>query len=145
MAVSEHSDSRSPVRPQLHCGLIPLGSGDALVRNQHVAQFSAESIFALHDVAVEDDAAAIARTDHAGNRGLAAVGAEDGVVAPESRCVGIVQIGDRFAELARQAFTDVVSGPVGMNKVGGAASAEQARGTGGSGSVEADGDHVVKR
>jgi hypothetical protein len=24
MAVGEHSDSRSPVRPQLHSGLIPL-------------------------------------------------------------------------------------------------------------------------
>ena len=133
MAVSEHSDSRSPVRPQLHCGLMPLGSGDALIRNQHVAQFSAESIFALHHVAFEDDAAAVAGADDAGDRSLAAVGAEDGVVSPERRRVGVIQIGDGFAELAGQALADIESGPVGMDKVGGASRAELARGAGGTG------------
>ena len=65
MAVSEHSDSRSPVRPQLHSGLRPLVPGDALIRNQHVAQLSAESVLALHHIAIENDAAAIAGADDA--------------------------------------------------------------------------------
>ena len=47
MAVSEHTDSRSPVRPQLHSGLEALDARDALVRNQHVAQFAAEALAAL--------------------------------------------------------------------------------------------------
>ena len=67
-----------------------VGSRDALIRNQHVAEFSAESVFALHYIAFEDDAAAVAGADHAGDRSLAAVGAEDGVVSPEGSRVGIV-------------------------------------------------------
>src|SRR4029077_19305734 len=120
------------------------GAGDALVRNQNVTQFSAEPVLALHDVALEDDAASVARTDDARNRRLATVRAEDGVVAPERGRVGIVQIGHRFAQLACQALADVVSGPLGMNKVCGASGAELACGTGGTGSVEADGDHVIQ-
>ena len=42
----------------------PFGPGDALVGNQDVAQFSAESVFALHHVAVEDYAAAVAGSDY---------------------------------------------------------------------------------
>ena len=118
MAVSEHSDSRSPVRPQLHCRLDAAGSGDALIRNQHVAQFPAESVLALHHVAIEDDAAAIAGADDARNRSLAAVGAEDGVVSPECRGVGVVQIGHGLAELVRQAFANIEAGPIRMDKVG---------------------------
>ena len=121
------------------------GSGDALIRNQDVAEFSAESVFAFHYIAVEDDAAAVACADDAGDRSLAAVGAEDGVVSPERGGVGVVQIGDGFAEFAGQAFADVESGPVGMNKVGGASSAELACGAGGAGGVEADGDYVVEK
>ena len=55
-----------------------------------MAEFSAESVFALHHIAVEDDAAAVAGADDAGDRSLAAVGAEDGVVSPERGGVGIV-------------------------------------------------------
>jgi len=41
------------------------GSGDALIRNQDVAEFSAETVFSFHYIAIEDDAAAVAGADHA--------------------------------------------------------------------------------
>src|SRR6202043_2382661 len=74
---------------------VRLDAGDtryALIGNKHVAEFSAESVFALHHVAIEDDASAVAGTDDVGNRGLAAVGSEDRVVSPKRGGVGIVQV-----------------------------------------------------
>jgi len=38
-----------------------VGSGDALIRNQHVAQLSAKPILPLHHVPIEDDPASIPR------------------------------------------------------------------------------------
>ena len=86
------------MRPQLHSGFSPAGSGDALVRNQDVTQFSAESHSALHDIAIDDDAAAQAGSDHDRDRGFAAVRPEDREVSPERARIAVVQIGHGFAE-----------------------------------------------
>ena len=91
-----------------------------------MAQFPAESVLALHHIALENDSAAIAGTDDARNRSLAAVGAEDGIVSPECGSVGVVQIGHWLAELVRQTFANIEAGPVGVDKVCGASSAELA-------------------
>ena len=76
-------------------------TGDALVRNQHVAEFAAETLAALDDVAVDDDAAAEAGADDGGNGSLIAVGAEDREVSPERAGVAVVEIRDGLAELRR--------------------------------------------
>src|ERR1039458_6725071 len=119
------------------------GSGDALVRNQHVAEFSAESVLSLHDVAIEDDAAAVARPDDDRDGGLLAVGSEDRVVSPKRAGVGVVQIQHRLAEFAGEAFADIKSCPLGMDEVGGAARTQHARSAGRSGSVEAVRNDVI--
>ena len=120
MAVSEHSDSEVAGASAIAFRLEAAGSGDALIRNQHVAQLSAESVLALHHIAIEDHAAALPVPMTARNRSLAAVGAEDGVVSPERRRVGVVQIGHRFAEFVGQALANIEPGPTGMDEVCGA-------------------------
>ncbi len=109
-----------------------------------MAQFPAESIFSFHDVAVKDDAAAVAGPDDDGNGGLPAARAEDCVVAPERGRVGVVQIGHRFAKPTGQPFADVESRPLGVHKIRGTPRAELACGAGRTGSIEADGDNLVK-
>ena len=76
-----------------------VGSGDALIRNQHVAQLSAKPILPLHHVPIEDDSASIPRPNNDGNRSLPAVRAKNCVVPPKCGCICIVQIGHGFAEL----------------------------------------------
>ena len=102
-----------------------------------MAEFSSESVFALHDVAVEDDASAVARTDDVGNRCFAAVGSEYRVVSPERGCIGIIQVGHGHAELVRQTLADIESRPLGVHKVGRTSRTEQPGGTGRPGCVEA--------
>ena len=46
-----------------------------------MAQFSAEPVFSLYDIAIEDDAATVAGADYDRDRGFAAVGTEDRIVA----------------------------------------------------------------
>ena len=48
-------------------GIEALDGRDALVGNQHVAEFAAETLAALDDVAVHDDAAAEAGADNGGD------------------------------------------------------------------------------
>ena len=110
-----------------------------------MAQFSAESVLALHDIAIENDAAAISRTDHDRNRRLAAVGSKDGIVAPERSRIGVVQIAHRPAEFVPQARTDIESRPLRMDKVCGTPDAELARCTGRAGCVEPYSDDVLNR
>ena len=98
MAVSEHTDSRQPVRPQLHSGSRPWIADDALVRDEHVAEFAAEAFAPLDDIAVDDDAAAQSRADDGGERGFAAVAAEEREVSPKRAGVAVVQIGDGLVE-----------------------------------------------
>jgi hypothetical protein len=110
-----------------------------------MAEFSSESVFALHDVAVEDDASAVASTDDVGNRCFAAVGSEYRIVTPERGCIGIIQVGNGHAELVRQTFADIESRPLGVHKISRTSRTELACGTGRPRSVKADGDYVPKR
>ena len=64
-------------------------------------------IAALDHVAVDDHAAAEAGADDGGDRGLAAIGAEEGEVAPERAGIAVVEVGDgrprrssRFARIS---------------------------------------------
>src|SRR3984885_6195827 len=118
-------------------------SRNALIRDQHVAEFTTESVLALHHIAVEDDASSIARTNDVGNRSFAAIGAKDGIVSPERRCIGIVQIGNWFAQFVCQTLADIESRPFRMHKVGRTPGTELARSTGRAGSIKADGYDVI--
>lgn len=125
-------------------GLNAGNAGDGVVGNENVAEFAAETIFSFDDVAVENNAAAVAGADDDGDRSIVRVGAEDGVVSPESGGVGVVEIGDGLAEFASEAIANIEAGPIGVDKVGGAAGAELAGSAGGAGSVEAEGDDIVE-
>src|SRR5271170_6979441 len=74
-------------------------SCDALIRNQHMPQLSAKTVFPLHDAPIENDPASISRPDDDRNRCLPAVCAKDGIVSPKRGGIRIVQIRHRFAEL----------------------------------------------
>ena len=118
IAVSEQSDSRSPVRPQLQSRRDARDRRDALIGNQHVAELAAESLATFHDVAVDDDAAAEAGADDGGDRSRRTADAEDGEVPPQRAGVAVVEVGDRLAELGGEPVADVEAGPVGMDEVG---------------------------
>ena len=126
-------------------GLQAFDAGDALIWNQDVAEFAAESFAAFDDVAVDDDAAAETGADDDRDRSFFAVGSENREVSPERAGVAVVQVGDGLAEFTREAFANVEAGPVGVDEVGRAFGAELAGGAGGAGSVEADGDDVGQR
>lgn len=121
-----------------------IDAGNASVGDENMAQFPAETVFALDHFAVKNDAATIAGTDDDGNGSFGAIRAEDGVMPPESGSVGVVEIRNRFAELAREAIANIETGPSGMNKVGGTSGAELASGAGGAGGIETQGDDVVE-
>ena len=90
------------MRPQLHFGYDAGDSRDALIGNQHVAEFAAEARAPFYDVAAGDHSAAQSGADDRRNRGGRVVRAEDREVAPERAGVAIVQIGDGLVERARQ-------------------------------------------
>ena len=98
IAVREHTDSRSPVRPQLHSGFRPAIPAMLWYGINTWPNSPAKSHFALHNIAIDDDAAAKAGSDHHRDRCLSAVGAEDGEVSPERTGVAIVQISHGLAE-----------------------------------------------
>ena len=124
---------------------MPRDTGNALVWNQNMAEFSAESVLSFDNVAVENDASAVPRPDYNRNRSFTAGGAENRVVPPQRGRVGIIQIGNGLAELVRQAFADIESCPLGMHKIGGTTGAKLARGAGRPGRVQSDGNNVINR
>lgn len=117
-------------------------TGDALIRDEDVAELAAETVFALHDFAVEDDAAAIAGPDDDRDGRFAAVGAEDGVVTPEGSGVGVVQIANGLVQLTREALANVEASPFGMNEIRRPTGAELAGGACWTRSVETHCDDV---
>ena len=77
-----------------------------------MAEFSTETVPAFDDVAIENDAAAVAGADDGGHGGFTAAGAEDRVVTPKCGGVAVVQIGDGFAEFLGQTVANVEAGPL---------------------------------
>src|SRR5262249_29757310 len=118
-------------------------SSNGLVRNQNMTKLPAESILALHHIAIKDDAAAIARADDDGNRALLPMRSEDGIVPPECRRIGIVQISYRLPQTMRQTFADIKPCPIRMDKVRRSSRAEPTRGAGGSRRVPTNRHHVI--
>ena len=111
IAVSEHTDSRSPTRPQLHCGTTSSRPGDPLRRDQHVAALAAESGAAGDDPAIDDHAAAQAGADDRGDR-CRGRPAEDVEVAPQRARVAVIEITDRALQADRQVARQVEPGPL---------------------------------
>src|SRR6202166_2762317 len=102
-------------------------SRDTLVGNQHVAQFASESFSAFDDVAVENNAAAQARSDHYGHGGFFSGSAENIEVPPARAGISVIQIADRFAEPYCQSLPDVVFRPIGVHEIRGTFGAKFSR------------------
>ena len=131
-----------PCASAIACRLDAADSRNTLIGNQHVTQFSAKTVFALYDIAIENDATAIARPDDDRNLGLSAVCPKDRIVPPKRSRICIIQIAHRLAELVLQAFTNIEARPLRMNKVRGTSGTELARRAGRARSIQADGHHV---
>ena len=112
---------------------------------QHVAEFAAEALAALDHIAFHDNAAAQSGADDRGERGMAAVAAEKGEVAPERAGIAVVEIGNGFTEAFLQIQADIVSRPVGMDEIGGTLGAEDPGSAGRTRRIEAHGNDVGKR
>src|SRR5258708_10746580 len=110
-----------------------------------MTQFSAESVLAFYHAAIEDDAASIARSNHHGNRCLAAGCAKDRVMSPQGSRICIVQVGHRLAEFLREAFADIESRPLLMHEVCLNPRAKPPGGTGPTGGVQPDRDPIPQR
>ena len=63
-----------------------------------MSQLSPESHFALHNIAVDNDAATKTGSDHHRDRCLSAIRAEEGEVSPKRTGVAIVQISNRLPQ-----------------------------------------------
>ena len=145
MAVREHSDSRSPVRPQLQSGRMPAIAEYALIRNQDVAEFPAKPHPPLEHAAFDNHAAAQPGADHRRNRSVGAVRAEDREVPPERSRVAVVQVADRPGEPRLQTGPDVVPGPVRVDEIRRSPRAQHAGGTGRPGRIEPNRHDLLER
>ena len=103
IAVSEQSDSRSPIRPQLQRGRRPSMPLDALIRDQHVPELAAEAVSALDDAPSTMTPPPRPVPMTAEIEVAARLRAEDREMPPERGGVAVVEIDDRDAQTCGEA------------------------------------------
>ena len=142
MPLSEATDSRSPARPQLHCGRGWSGSSSPSIGigtwpNSPAIPDAPRTIWPRSTTPPPRPVPTMAATDERCWR----VGAEEVFVGVQRGGVAVVVVDHRQSEARLGRRADVVAAPRRLLEVGRALRRDHARGTGRARRVETDGEH----
>src|ERR1035438_1914853 len=120
------------------------GAGNHLIRNEDVAELSAEPLPALDHRAIHDDSASMTGTNNARNRGGSTAHTEESKMSPDGRGVRVVQVHHGFIQNLGEIAAHIETRPIGMNKIRRALCAEHPRRARRARCVEAYNCHIRK-